>query len=60
MFLFSTAHNQRNATKNLCEAASRYDNRYHSGAYNDWAWSIFEKSNDKKELEKAMEWSQKL
>jgi tetratricopeptide (TPR) repeat protein len=58
-YLNAAVSNQKNATKNLYEAACRYDDRYHSGSYNDWAWTIFEKSNDKKELEKAMEWSQK-
>lgn len=58
-YLGAIGKNQENATKNLVEAATRYDDRYHSGAYNDWAWALFEKSNRKEELEKAVEWSKK-
>jgi len=58
-YLNATSSGQKNATKNLVEAATRYDNRYHFGMYNAWAWAIFQNSNDKRELEKAIEWSRK-
>ncbi|SDG04921.1 sugar-binding domain-containing protein [Chitinophaga filiformis] len=58
-YLNAASRDQQNATQNLVEAATRYDDRYHSGAYNDWAWTLFEKSNKREELEKAVEWSRK-
>ncbi|UPK68006.1 sugar-binding domain-containing protein [Chitinophaga filiformis] len=58
-YLNATVAGQKNATKNLVEAATRYDDRYHSGNYNAWAWLLFEKTKERRELEKAIEWSQK-
>jgi len=58
-YLNAAAAGKENATRNLVEAATRYDDRYHSGNYNAWAWLLFEKTTEKKELEKAVEWSLK-
>ncbi|WP_276088056.1 sugar-binding domain-containing protein [Pedobacter sp. JY14-1] len=55
----AVAQKQQNATRNLVEAATCYDDRYNGGTYNDWSWQLFESTNDKKELEKALEWSGK-
>ncbi|MNY22014.1 hypothetical protein D3C86_1556000 [compost metagenome] len=45
--------------ENAVEAATIYDDRFQGGNYNAWAWVTFEKSNDKRFLEKALEWSKK-
>ncbi|WP_276089150.1 sugar-binding domain-containing protein [Pedobacter sp. JY14-1] len=58
-YLNAVGAKQKNAIKNLITAAIRYDSKYTGGAYNDWAWVLFESTNDKKELEKALEWSGK-
>ena len=58
-YLNAAASGKENGTRNLVEAATRYDDRYNSGNYNAWAWVLFEKSSDRKELERAAEWSQK-
>ncbi len=52
-YLNAAAADQKNGTRNVVEAATRYDDRYHSGTYNAWAWLLFGKTNDKKELEKS-------
>ncbi len=58
-YLNATVAKENNATKNLVEAATRYDDIYDGGSYNDWAWTVFEHSNDSYELGKALEWSRK-
>lgn len=58
-YLNAASSGKKNATKNLVEAATRYDNRYHTGAYNDWAWALFNTTSDRNELEKAIEWGEK-
>lgn len=48
-----------NGAKNVVDAATRYDDLYHSGMYNAWAWAIFGKTSDKALLEKALDWARK-
>lgn len=47
--------------KNFIAAATYYADSFptflSANALNDWAWKLFEKSNDKDELRKALEWS---
>jgi tetratricopeptide (TPR) repeat protein len=50
---------QKNASKNLVHIATIYDDRYHGGRYNDWAWQLFLTTDNKEELTKALEWSKK-
>jgi tetratricopeptide (TPR) repeat protein len=58
-YLNANVEGHKNAAQNLVAAATLYDDRYHAGDYNGWAWTIFEKSNDKAYLEKALGWSKK-
>lgn len=55
----ATRAKQKNGLRNLITAATIYDDRYHGGAYNAWAWAIFENSNDTMQLNKGLEWSHK-
>jgi thiol-disulfide isomerase/thioredoxin len=49
--------------KNLVAAASYYADSFstflNANALNTWAWTLFENSNDKGELRKALEWSKR-
>jgi tetratricopeptide (TPR) repeat protein len=58
-YINATRRNEKNALKNFIEVAEKYVDRYHTGAYNTWAWEIFEATTDKKDLGKALEWSSK-
>lgn len=58
-YLNALGQNRSNAAKNLVDAASRYDSLYDGGMYNDWAWSLFGKTNEKEFLEKALGWAKK-
>jgi tetratricopeptide (TPR) repeat protein len=48
-----------NSVKNTIRFATIYDDRFHDGAYNDWAWLLFQKATGRKDLKKALKWSKK-
>lgn len=58
-YLNAISQGQKNGTKNLVAAATLYDDRFHDGTYNAWAWLLFESTAKKEELTKALEWSKK-
>lgn len=58
-YLNALGMDKPNAAANLVYAATVYDSLYNSGMYNDWAWSLFGKTNDKRLLEKALVWAKK-
>jgi tetratricopeptide (TPR) repeat protein len=58
-YLNAAAQGQENGIRNVVAAATIYDDRFHNGAYNTWAWVLFKKSTDKGELTKALEWAKK-
>lgn len=59
-YLNAIAQNKPSGTtKNLVAAATLYDDQFNDGAYNTWAWMLFQKSNNKEELTKALAWSRK-
>lgn len=55
-------HTEKNC-KNFVAAATYYADSFSSflsaNALNSWAWTLFEYSNDKNELNKALEWSKR-
>lgn len=58
-YLNANAERQPNSAKNLSTAATRYEDRIGKGAYNDWAWSLFQSTGDTGILNKALVWSEK-
>jgi len=52
-------HSTTTDVRNFVAAATMYDDRFHKGAYNDWAWVTFQRSADTAALTKALAWSKK-
>ncbi|MFD0792052.1 sugar-binding domain-containing protein [Mucilaginibacter litoreus] len=59
-YLQAIAEHEQNALDNFMRFADIYDSRFPGLAtYNDWAWAVFQNSDNQKYLEQALSWSKK-